>query len=361
MNFNYVRVWFLIFLTASLSACSYIYGEKGLIKDKTYRYLDVKQNQDLKLPPSVKHENKIDYAQIPIISKEAQNYQLGKLLINNPPVQVLDVKEHIRTDKEALFPTVFIKDESDFVWNTMQSFFEQKKITPSLIEYQQRMIDSGWISYKQGAVWRGVKGSKKKDKFRARYKLAITNSPREGELRFQVEPISIQAFDDENDAWKETTKVSQDSIDLMNMFIAFYDQEYIQRNIENSKNSADFDVKLGKNTKGNAALISEAKASIVWQKLPKVLEAASFEVKDQDRRQFTYFFSYEKYKPNLFASLFGAKADEIPLENGDYQASLSSVGELTAITFNDAQGIALTDDIMVKLYPILSQHFGVRR
>lgn len=361
MTLSSIKTFSLVLVVVNLTACGFIYGEKGLIKDKSNDYLKVEVGKDLVIPESLKHENKIDYAQVPAISKNTENSESSKFVVTTAPAQILDVSEKVRADRTSQFPAVLIEENNDFLWQSLSEFFQDKEITPLTIDKANRLFDTGWIAQSPGAVWKGVEGTDEIDDFRTRYRFKITDGKIKKELRLQVERVAAQQLNDDNEQWEDITHFTQDSTDILNMFLSFYDQKNIEHNSQKTKSLVKFKVGLGKDEKGNAALIAHAGKEHVWQKLPKIFKEAKLEVNDQDLRLMTYFFNYKKDEPGFFASLFGAESDGIPLDDGDYQVRLSDVGERTAMTFRDAEGVVLNDELVVKLYPILSKYFGSSR
>lgn len=358
------RILLLSGFIISLSACGYIYGENGLIKDVTYDYLKAKEEKDLVIPKDLQHQSKANYALIPAIGKQSKNATTGKQLIDAPPTQILDVMDNVRVDTEsATEPAVFIAENAQFLWKSLQEFLQSSKIVAKTLDAQGGLLDTGWISYEDDNIWEGIEGEDEVDDFRARYQFIITQGKRSNELRLQSRFIAAEIFNDDSDQWEkadDSNKQSyhQHSIDILNMFLSFYEQQSLQRQVQSTKLLAKFDVELGKNENNQAALIAHAKQEVVWRQLPRVLQKVNFIIDDQDNQLITYFFKYKKDDPGFFASLFGAEKDGIPLETGEYQVVLSELGERTAITFKDAEGKALSDEIVVKLYPKLAKYFG---
>ncbi len=345
----------LVFL--SITGCSFFYGEDGLIKDTSYQYLDIEPTNEIKVPEGLKHQNKVDYAQIPNIGEEAKKYQIGKKLVNKPPVEVLDVSDNVRVDKKSVVPAVYIEESKDFLWQTLTDFFVSREVTPEVIDIEKYFLDTGWIAQEKQSVWNGIENNQEIDEYRTQYHFQMLMVKEPNQLRLEVQQVAAQSLDEDSKVWQKDV-IHQDATHMMNMFLAYYDRQITQKRIQAAKIARHFKVNLGTDSERSAALVTDASKKVVWQQLPKILKEANFEVNDLDKSQATYFFKYEKNEPGFFASLFGKKEIVLPLESGDYQASLSSLGELTAITLRNAQGEPLSDELMAKLYPFLSQYFG---
>ncbi|MCW9017353.1 MAG: outer membrane protein assembly factor BamC [Kangiellaceae bacterium] len=353
----------VILLTVLVTTgCSYIYGEDGLIKDRAYEYIEARQAKELKIPGDLVQEDKANYAQVPTIGKKAQSAPSGKELEVGAPIQLLAVLENMRINKQSEHPSVFISDSAINIWQSIVKMFEENEITPAVMDQKQYYLDSGWVAVDERGVWLGIENREEVDEFRAKFKITITPGNLKGEQSLTVERIQAQKFDDESDKWENQPTFWQDSAEMLNLIISSYDVSVSTREREMRKRAiAGFKVKLGKDSENNAALVTAAEKEDVWQKLPRVLEALQFEMSDRDRTLMTYFIEYKYEEPGFFASLFDDEVEKLPIEPGNYQVTLSELGEQTAITFKDGAGQPLEAALMVKLYPSLSQLFGDKR
>jgi len=50
---QYIKTIFIIILTISLAGCSYIYGDRGVIRNRSTAYTKAKSIPPLKIPPGV--------------------------------------------------------------------------------------------------------------------------------------------------------------------------------------------------------------------------------------------------------------------------------------------------------------------
>ena len=362
-NLNNLSKLAVILLTVSVTTgCSYIYGEDGLIKDRTYEYIDARQAKALKIPGDLTQEDSVNYAQVPAIGKKAQGAPSGKALEVGAPVQLLAVLDNMRINKQSEHPSVFISDSATNIWQAIVKMFEENEITPAVIDNNQFYMDSGWVAVDERGVWLGIENREEVDEFRAKFKVTIAPGNLKGEQNLTVERIQAQKYNDDSDKWENQPTFWQDSAEMLNLIISSYDVSVSSREQEMRKQViAGFKVNLGKDTENNAALVTAAGKEDVWQKLPRVLEALQFEMSDRDRTLMTYFIEYKYEEPGFFASLFDDEVEKLPLEPGNYQVTLSEVGEQTAITFKDGSGLPLEASLMVKLYPNLSKLFGDKR
>lgn len=356
------QLGFVLFATLTVSGCSYIYGEDGFIKDNTYAYLEAKQTKDIVIPDSLKQEEKVDYTPIPAIGSKAKQAEVGTKVKVNAPVQILAVLDNVRVNKQAQNPTVYILEDEEFLWNSVVDLFDTNEIQLDINDSQNRVLQTDWIAIDQRGVWLGLAGREDIDEFRAKFKVTFDKGILKGEKQVQVERVMAQKLNEETEQWESYPSFWQDSAEMLNMLISHYDKTATVRDKEiRAQNLAGFKVQLARDEDDNAALVTNAKLEHVWEKLPKVLDEADFDVGDRDRRLMTYFVQYEFEESGFFASLFESDKEPLPLESGDYQVTLRQLGERTAIVFRDGAGVPLNSTTMTKLFPTLSKLFGTKR
>ncbi len=345
-----------------LSACSIFYSEDGLVKDNSFEYIKADQTKTLEIPEPLKHKNNIDYTAVPAIGEKAKSAPIGKDLKVVAPIQILAVLDNVRSNKESENPAIFITEDANFVWQTIIDMFKNSEIALQLADKANYVLETDWVALDKRGIWLGLAGADEVDDFRAKYRIKLTEGVLKGEKQIEVERIAAESFNDDTDKWESYPSFWQDSAEMLNLIISSYDKAVIERD-RKAKSSviAGFKVKMAKDDDDNAALVTSADMELVWDKLPKVLEALNFDINDRDRRLMTYFVAYEFEEPGFFASLFDSEEKPLPLETGDYQVTLRQLGELTAIVFRDGQGAPLTSDTMVKLYPDLNKLFGDKR
>jgi len=358
---KYFRLSVALMTVTLLPACSYIYGEQGLIKETTYEYLHAKTAKDLVIPPGLEHKGKLDFTPLPEVAQN-MDAPVGKDLNRQPPVQVLDVLDNTRFDKRAKYPTVFINDKASFIWNTINTFLEENNIKVINRSQDKLVLETDWISLDDGGLWDGIDGEEEPEDLRARYKIQILSGLANNEYRLQVQEVALQEYDDEAEKWINKVEHWKGAAEMLNLLIGNYE---VQRNVKilarQQQVLAGFKVKLGQDSDNAPALLTDADAAIVWEKLPRVFKDLGLKQDDKDVQLKTYFVKYEKEEEGFFAKLFGGDEEKLPIEYGDYQVTLSQKGEQIAITWKDGEGNPLSAEVMVKLYPILSKYFGDRR
>jgi len=358
-----IKLSLLVVLTLLVSGCGYIYGENGLIKSQKYDYVKAKQTKDLEIPAPLSHKDKADYTVLPNIGEQAKKGVYGKQLDQNAPIQLLAVLENTRVDRKSELPAILILDEMSFIWQTVNSFFKQHNITASTQDNTNKVLVSDWMPIDEGGVWLGLDGSDDIELIRAKYKISVAKGEIKGEQLLTVHRIASQVRGDEDEAWQNVPISWQESADMMNLILSHYDTQIrIKRARHQQQVLAGFKVELGQDADQNAALLTEAKETLVWEKTPKVMRELGFIIIDRDMRQKTYFMEYHPEEEGFFASLFGSEnIAKLPLEEGSFQVSVGKNGDLSSITLKDGQGVALEANLLVKLFPELSRLFGDRR
>lgn len=358
-----IKLSFLVLLTLVISGCGYIYGDSGLIKSQKYDYVNARQTKALEIPANLSHKDKADYTLVPNIGETAKTGVYGKQLGQDAPIQLLAVLENTRVDRKSQLPVVLILDEMSFVWQTVNSFLQEHSIGTSINDEEQKLIVSKWLPIEKGGVWLGLDGSDDIDLIRAKYKISVTPGEIKGEQKLTVQRIKSQSREDDDKAWQDSPISWQESADMMNLILSYYDTQIRLKQARHQQQVlAGFKVELGQDAEKNAALLTSAKETLVWEKTPKVMRELGFTIIDRDLRQKTYFMEYHPPEQGFFASLFGDEnAVKLPLEEGSFQVTVGENGSQRSVTLKDGQGTSLEANVMVKLFPDLSRLFGDRR
>jgi outer membrane protein assembly factor BamC len=357
-----IKLGLLLLASVGLSSCGFIYGDDGLIKSQKYDYVTAKQSKPLEIPSKLEHKGKVDFTVVPQIGVKAKTQAVGKELVQAAPIQLLAVLDNTRVDKKSAVPSVLIIDSNEFIWSMVNEFLNEHNIPPSEGESADKLFVSEWIAIDKGGIWLGVDGSDEPDLLRAKYRIALSNGEIKGEQRLTVERINSQKREDDDLEWQEGTISWQESADMMNLLLSFYDGRIRVRQAKRQREiMAGFKVELGKDSDGGASLLTSASETLVWDKIPKVMYELGFQVIDKDIRQKTYFLEYKEQEQGFFASLFDESQQQNLFEEGAYQISVGETGDRRSLTIKNGQGDAIDAKLLVKLYPELNRLFGDRR
>ncbi|MDH5629027.1 MAG: outer membrane protein assembly factor BamC [Gammaproteobacteria bacterium] len=349
----------VIAMSSFLTACGFIYGEDGLIKDSTYDYLEAKQIKELSIPEPLQQGNKVNYAVVPAIGKLAQQAPVGKDLNERPPNQVLAVLDNVRVDRLSDRPAIYIQDQKDFVWQSILDYFTLSEISPQSVNADEYTIDTGWVAVDERGVWLGIKNGEEIEEFRAQFQILINTSQYKDNVSLSVVRTKAQRLNEETEKWQDVPTFWDDSVDMLNVLLFHYDNKATERELlAREKLLTGFKVELSTDVSGNPALTAMVSMELAWEKLPRVLEFMKFRIDDKDVSQKIYFFEYKEEAEGFFASLFSDDEQESPLEEGAYQVVLTMKGQMVAFTFKTGDDIPLGSDVLTKLYPKLSQAFG---
>jgi outer membrane protein assembly factor BamC len=181
-------------------------------------------------------------------------------------------------------------------------------------------------------------------------------------LSVQNTAIQTLGYSDEN--WRDEETSRKQAILFMNDFLGSWaeirDYEARKRVLEANKG---IELQMGHDNNENLAFLATADFQQTWQKLARVLPLIGLEIDDKDQTLGVYFIEYNGSESvGFFESLKFWKSTEdygLPIDEGDYQLNLSAMGEQTAITLATKEGVELSAEILNKLYPYFSEHFGL--
>lgn len=357
-----MKLSLIIAITLLVSGCGYIYGDNGLIKSQKYAYTKAKQEKELVIPEPLKQSGLSNFTIVPPIGEEAKKGIMGKELSQKAPVQLLAVLDNTRVNRDSSIPSILISDNQEFIWQTVIIFMQQHNISLETKDSEKHIAITQWLNIDEGGIWLGINGEDEPDQQRAKYKLEVKPGQIKGEYDLSVERIESQIREDNDLPWQPKAIKWRESADMMNLMLSFYDTRLTVEKLKHQRAiQAGFKVELAKDADGNPALVTKAEESLIWEKIPKVMKALGIKIVDKDARQKAYFLEYKAKEDGFFASLFDETIEKLAIEDGEYQLIIGEIGDSRSITFKDGEGHSISAELLVKLFPELSRHFGDRR
>ncbi len=345
-------------MVMTLSGCSWLYGENGLIHDSSNDYLKAKQAKQVQLPEGYSGARMKNELNIPSLTATAAQRPSGDALDKTPPAQILAVTSGLRINRQSQDPGVFWMGTQEQLTANLKAFMESKEIN---FNQQGAQVSTDWVTLDNEAWWRSVFGTDLPRFVRNKFILQSVPGVRSGELGIIVKHVEHQQMPYDEDVWNTHPLSKKIAVEFLNQFVGYLD--YLER-LDNAKRLSQlnrgFTIRLGKNKNNDAAYIADTDWQTVWLKSPKILEPFGFTLADKDNSKATYFFEFEANEPGFFASLTGDdEGVALDLPKGPYQLMIEGKdGGAVAIYFLDIDGKPLTDAKMAQLLPHFSEAFG---
>lgn len=326
-----------------------------------FDYIEQPEPVELKVPADLTPPSVSEEFAIPAKAESAQ--ALGQRIDVRPPLQVLPLGESIRLQEGTDSITVLIEDQAgdrnlkQELMTNLKEFIEHKKIGVESIDEVNGEIVTQWVETveKFGGSWWG------KDEYRMRQKykfdVAVKDNGRTGSL--SIELLGHEEFieDVDQDINLTDSDKRRYAIDMLNSSISYMNFKRQQEaKIAQVKDASGLSITLGKDANGNVTYDTPADFERVWSRMEKLLPVIGFTVKDLDKSQGTYYVDYD---PNdgFWASLWGDN-DLLALKSGAYQVSVQPADNATQISFKDAEGQPLDNEVVTQLFNQFSEYMS---
>jgi len=363
VNLLLIRTLIVSFFALSISGCSWLYGEKGLIRDREYDYLNSKMEKTLETPPGLHPLVDENDLKVPDLAANQKQPVLGKDLDDRPPILILASGEKMGIDSEdnQTLPQVWFRyDEIEF-WQGIQDYFAKKKINVANKDLENGIIETDWITHTRDSYWRYIFGADDNYSERTRYRFQITPNNQGTEKVLRVSQLEKQVKKTRRKPWSESEVSNQNAILFMNGFLGYWSENEDKQATERVK-LANLGIKLeiAKDDNGAVVFVADASFQETWSKLAVVLPELGFALDDKDQSLGVYMGEY-KVKAgalNFFSTLFGqSHKDILEIKETDYQINLSQKQQKTQITLSEKEGAKLSNETMERILPLFAKAF----
>ncbi len=359
-----IRIVAVAVVALMVSGCSWLYGEKGLIKDKKYDYTASKMEEPLKTPEGLNPIREIDEFFIPAIDPAVADGALGKEMSNLPPILILATGEKMGVDNEsnASLPTVWFRYNEIEFWQGLQDYLESKKIKIAKKDLLNGTIETEWIEVDNSTYYRYLFGSKKPIGVRNRYLFQISENSRGREKLLSVTHVARELKQKSRSDWEPVVVSNKQASLFLNGFLGYWSEVEEKAATERVKR-ANLGIRLAldNDANGDVVFLSHAEFQDTWSKLAKTLPKLGFTINDRDQSLGIYYGTYKATTSSkgVLAYLFGSgKKNKLGLDEVKYLFNLSAVGDKTAISITEKDGTKLTSETMTRIYPYFSDRFS---
>ncbi|USD36376.1 outer membrane protein assembly factor BamC [Ferrimonas sp. SCSIO 43195] len=351
------RVLLGVLVVSALAGCSTPLERRQA--SGSYDYTTQPEPVPMKVPKQLKEPAISSEYQLPGPTTGSQ--AMGARVDVRPPLQVLPLAPGTRLQEGADSVTVLIENQFEDInlkqemLENLTKFLAHKSIPVTDTDNSAGVLKTDWIETVEefgGSIWG-------KDEYRLRqryqFNIEVKDNGRTGALTIELTDHEELIDEQDQDVVLTDSDKRRYSIDMLNNAISYMNfQRKQERKIRQIQDSEGMELSLGKDADGNAAFTANAEFERVWSRLDKVLPVLGFTVKDLDKSQGTYYVDYD---PNqgFWASLWGDN-DLLALKSGAYRIKLSEEGGVSALSFQDADGQPLDDELVTSLYEQFAQY-----
>lgn len=347
----------IILLTATaihLNACSWIFGEDGLFRDRSHDYRQAKIEEPLSLPENLNSQTIDQSYDIPVISDHTSLDESFEVPLPEPISQDVD-RDAVRINVLENERWILLNGSPGQVWPRLRGFFNLNQLPLQRTDATNGILETIWLTPKgEGAL-------------KERYRLRIEQGVQRGTCEVYVLQADIRAGQED---WP-TQSSNPEREHIMTKEIAQY--------LADSTVAASVSMlaEQALDTSGKITLEEEANAgqlyiklqlpfSRAWPSLKNALTKANFETTDLNRSEQRYYVTYsgraeeKSEKPGFFSRLsrlfFSEKSDHT---NGNYQIVMKSINEKSvAISILSDDGNEIEKSEAERLLKILKRYIS---
>ncbi len=328
-----------------LSGCSWFSANDGR-EDIDDSYLNSKQGKELQIPANADEIIQNDNFQIPegavIVNRQAK----GNLLNLEPPQLLLTSGDGVREDTDASYPTVWLRAQSSELKSLLDGFVEANNLNVESVSNDALVTD--WLSDEEEGLGEGL-GSYNIDDQRHKFSL---NLIAENANEFAIQAIHLTSQQEIDGSWKDVSTSNRVARQFLNQFIGYYDGVRNRQARARILAEGIIETRLGTNSRGSIAIVSDRDFQAIWQQTPAVLESLNLPIIDRDQSQGLFFFKVAE-NSGFWNSLFGKNTDSrVDMLPGNYRILVETLANGgSSISFQDEEGQKLSPNLVGKIYP----------
>ncbi|MFC6672393.1 outer membrane protein assembly factor BamC [Marinobacterium aestuariivivens] len=334
----------MLVATAGLGGCGMLknnslYGEDGLVRDRSQDYEKAQARARLEIPPHLRTRELSERLVVPEIGTTATERQ-GDFEAPRPEFFYADVGSDAVNLKRLGDQKVIMVDEPiDAVWLKLQDFWRFNGIELAKSDPRQGIMESGWIRA-DGKEYNFA------DRWIKRLTFQDIEGPTRNKLRISVRPdpenyartsirmdhvaypFEQQVADVDWSADAHDVGYKSDMMFEMLRYLSKATSEPTAQSLLALQQQEHARPLLGRDSRGNPTLKIEAPIDDAWRLVSDALDAARLDVGTRDREQGVFYVTYVTSTPveeveevGFFEWLHGDRGD-IKLDTGFLDASL---------------------------------------
>lgn len=344
-----------------LSACSSNDAKAPL---GGFDYAQEKEGKALVVPENLKMPaQSSDYE----VKKIPEGAAVGKNMDIRSPSLVLPVAISSRVELGSNKAIVWFDqaiDEQDLlttVKSALEKYLANNGVELILLDDEQKLYESSWFKQEEfDGFWFFEKVSQTT---KSKYNFKFDVKPHGRSVALSV---SLIDFIQENEQGTTNAVKGIDKqryeMSVLNQVIEQVGYDYQKYYRDKRKERADQKlVTLSENAKAESSLLVEMTEDQLWDNINRFFATHGFTVTDLDDSKKIYYVNYEKPSRSFWQFIWGKRVPVVEIASGDYQFRLREVNETqTYVTIYDKDGVALDNDTMQNIYPVLEHGLSFR-
>ncbi len=296
-----------------LSGCSYlednpIYGESGIVRDRSQDYELAEKGSRLEIPSHLNAKETEEALKVPDVSSVA-TARTGEFIVPRPEFFYAESgSESVSLKRENGEKLIIVDEDITNVWVKLQEFWQFNGIDIAKSDPRQGVMETQWIrheakelgfvdSWVKLLTFQDIPGATKD-------KLKISLKPVDGDRnRTSVSMQHVRFAEDEQVANLDWGSQSRDvgyKSDMMFEMLRYLGKATGERSAQTLiafQEQRRLGTQLGRDSRGNPVLKLDADIDVAWQEISSALDKADMDVGTRDADTGYFYMTYTTSTP----------------------------------------------------------------
>lgn len=267
----------LLLLTTTVSGCGYVFGDKGVFRDRSNDYKKARYEEPLAVPPELSEEALGDAYIVPDVVESVITE--GEFEVPRPtPLAGANVEQTVRIQRLGNESWALFRLAPGQLWPQVRSFLAVSGLKMAHQDAQAGIMDSAWVR---------LESATEDSRFRFRIDQGIQRGSSELHV-LQMNRTGGQDWPQHSDNQEQ----EQNMLKAVAQFVANRSESASVSMLAERGISAEGRVVMQENKDGETYLELALPFYRAWASLPAALEKSSFEISDRNRDKGLYYVRF---------------------------------------------------------------------
>jgi len=273
----------LVAASVALGGCGWLFGDKGLFRDRGDDYRRATVEKPLDIPPGLSKTAIEDEAAIPPISNTAS--MEGRFVVPRPePLEGNPDAEQVKIQKLGAASWILVDASPGEVWPRVRQFLATNQLTVLRADANAGIIETGWLQPKTEGT------------LRERYRFRIEQGVQRGSSEVYVLQADVRAGENNWPAASSNPEREEEMVKALAQFVADNGSTGAVSMLAQRAIDSRGKVFLNKKPGERPYLLLELPFDRAWASLNTALPRAGFVIDDMNRDQREFLVHYEPPK-----------------------------------------------------------------
>ncbi|WP_299176627.1 outer membrane protein assembly factor BamC [uncultured Neptuniibacter sp.] len=340
-----------------ISGCSVIednpiYGEQGIVRDRSQDYELAEQGKRLEIPTHLDAKRTEDTLKVPEISQVA-TARTGDFIVPRPEFFYAEAgSESVSLKREAGEKLIVVDEGITSVWVKLQEFWQFNGIDIAKSDPRQGQMETQWIYHEakefsfidtwvKRLTFQDIPGPTK-DKLKVSLKPVVGE---DGRTAISMQHVRFAADDDVAAIdWSESSRDVSYKSDMMFEMLRYLGKSSGERSAQTLmafKEKRRVGNQLGRDSRGNPVLKLDADIETAWNEVSRALDKADMDVGTRNPDTGYFYMTYTTSTPFENVEEMGF-FEWLHSDRGEITLDTSSISAALGLGDEDPNGIKYT-------------------